>query len=48
MEEEIKKAMNILIEYCNNTECENCIFARIHCECGINDPSAWEGVEENE
>lgn len=40
-EEELKQAMDKLINYCRNTECENCIFAHIEVECGLHNPTAW-------
>ena len=39
-----EEAMKILIEYCKNTECEKCIFAHTEFECGIHNPSCWEGI----
>lgn len=45
---EEEKAMETLIHYCRNTECENCIFAHIKVECGLHNPTAWKGVADNE
>lgn len=45
---EEEKAMEILIHYCKNTECENCIFAHIEVECGLHNPTAWKGVADSE
>ena len=43
-----EKAMETLINYCKNTECENCIFAHIQCDCGLHNPAAWKGVANND
>ena len=48
MIEEVEKAMETIIHYCKNTECENCIFGHITVECGVHNPSCWKGVAELE
>ena len=45
-EEELKQAMDKLIHYCRNTECENCMFAFTEVECGLHNPTNWKGVAE--
>ena len=45
-EDELDNAMLLLQKYCHNTECENCYFAHIHCECGLHNPSNWKGKGE--
>jgi len=39
------ESMKILIDYCKSQPCdENCIFWNDDHVCGIHNPSAWKGV----
>lgn len=44
LDEELKNAMEILIKYCKNSECDECVFKYTEYECGIHNPMAWKGT----